>query len=260
MNSITIIPARMGSSRFPGKPLEKIHGFPMIEHVYRRSKQAKLTEETIVATCDKEIFDFIISIGGEAIMTSNDHQRASDRCSEALMSINKKSSVNFDSIVMVQGDEPLVDPDQIDKTVDLFNKQPKTFVSNFAGPFHDVDELQSKNSIKVVASVDGNALYFSRNIIPFVPESNLEVYKKQVCIIGFSNNTLSEYSKLSTTSLEEMESIDMLRVIQHGHKVKLIFTNKITLPVDVKSDIQRVENLIEQDALYFSLFRSNFYS
>ena len=115
--NICIIPARMGSSRFPGKPMQEILGKPMIEHVYKRTKLCKSLSDVFVATCDKEIYDFIISIGGNAVMTSNVHERASDRCGEAIVKIESKLGTIFDVMVMVQGDEPMINPEMIDQAI-----------------------------------------------------------------------------------------------------------------------------------------------
>jgi len=250
MNSVTLIPSRMGSSRFPGKPLEYICGRPMIEHVYRRSALSSKSCLTVVATCDHEIRDFVASIGGLAVMTSSEHVRASDRCAEALATINDNSSLSYDHVVMVQGDEPLVQPSFIDQTIDYFENNKDAFVSNMAGPFLDEKEFLSENSIKLVSTLDGYALYFSRRPIPYSQPITDDSNKKQVCVIGFSASTLQQYSTLDVTTLEFKESIDMLRVLQHGYRVRLLDTDKLSLPVDVPADIERVTQLFHHDSLF----------
>lgn len=254
MKSVTLIPARMGSSRFPGKPLELICGRPMIEHVYRRCELSSNACLTAVATCDRQIYEFVTSIGGQAIMTSSEHVRASDRCAEALATINDQSALAYEHVVMVQGDEPLVHPSFIDQTITYFKNNNDAFASNIAGPFLDEKEFLSENSIKVVSTLDGHALYFSRRSIPYSQPITDISNKKQVCVIGFSALSLELYSGLSPTLLEVKESIDMLRILQHGHRVRMLDTEITSLPVDVPSDIDRATQLLQNDKLFLKMF------
>jgi 3-deoxy-manno-octulosonate cytidylyltransferase (CMP-KDO synthetase) len=254
MKSVTLIPARMGSSRFPGKPLERICGKPMIEHVYRRSALSSKSCLTAVATCDHEIYEFVTSIGGHAIMTSSEHVRASDRCAEALAAINAHSAFTYDHVVMVQGDEPVVQPAFIDQTVNYFKAHKDAFASNIAGPFLDEEEFLSENSIKVVSTLDSHALYFSRRPIPYSQPTTDASNKKQVCVIGFSASSLEMYSALDVTALEVKESIDMLRILQHGYRVRLLSTESLSLPVDVPGDIERVTHVLQHDKLFQDIF------
>ena len=162
MKIIGIIPARMGSSRFSGKPLADINGWPMIAHVYKRSKLANILNEVYVATCDKEIYDYIVSIGGKAIMTSDKHERASDRMAEALLYIEKNYKENVDIIVMLQGDEPMITPDMIKAAVNPLINNKKIKISNLYSKINSLEEFEDKNEIKVVIDQNQFALYFSK--------------------------------------------------------------------------------------------------
>ena len=165
MNILAIIPARMGSSRFPGKPMEKILDKPMIGHVYENVIKCDLLTKTVVATCDQEISDYINSIGGQAIMTSDKHERASDRCAEALGYL-EEDGIQYDIVVMVQGDEPMTHPDMISEAVAPMLKNPEIIVTNLLGEVESEEEFEDRNCIKVVCDLDSNALYFSREPIP----------------------------------------------------------------------------------------------
>ena len=158
MNIIALIPARMGSSRFPGKPMAPIMGKPMSGHVYDRVSQNSLLSGTVVATCDTEIADYINSIGGRAVMTGSHHERASDRCAEALAFIEKEDGVTYDIIVMVQGDEPMTHPDMISEAVNPMLENPELQIVNLLGKIESIAEFEDRNCIKVVCDLKSNAL------------------------------------------------------------------------------------------------------
>ena len=189
LNIISLIPARMGSSRFPGKPMKKILGIPMIEHVYRRVVLSKKLSKVAVATCDDEIFNHITNIGGLAIMTGKHHERASDRCAEALQIFEKKIKKKFEIIGMLQGDEPLISSKIIDDCFKKMDKNKEILITNAISKIHSNQELKDKNCIKVVFDNDLYALYFSRSIIPFT-KKNFSTHFKQVCIINFRRKML----------------------------------------------------------------------
>ena len=245
MNIIAIIPARMGSSRFPGKPMAKILGKPMIGHVYERVRSSKLLSETIVATCDQVIFDYIESIGGKAVMTSDKHERASDRCAEALEKLEKLNKVLYDIVVMVQGDEPMTHPEMIEEAVQPMLVNAEIKVTNLIGVIKSKEEFEDRNCIKVVCDLKGNALYFSREPIPTRSKVDKVIMNKQVCIIPFRRDFLLDYIKLEPTPLEEIESVDMMRIIEHGIKVFMVPTSFDTKAVDTEEDLKEVEKLIE---------------
>jgi len=246
MNIISIIPARMGSSRFPGKPMKKINGIPMIEHVYKNVKSCKLLKETIVATCDIEIQKFIESLGGKAIMTNSNHERASDRCAEALDIIETNNKIKYDIVVMVQGDEPMINSQMITDSVQPLINDKEVKVTNLLGDIKTKEEFEDKNCIKVVCDKDLNAIYFSREPIPSLAKKEHEYMKKQICIIPFRRDFLKQYLKMKPTFLEEIESIDMMRIIENGFKVKMVPTKFETFAVDTEKDLLKVENILRK--------------
>jgi 3-deoxy-manno-octulosonate cytidylyltransferase (CMP-KDO synthetase) len=250
MRIVGIIPARLASSRFPGKPLAPILGIPMIGHVYFRSKLSKLLDELFVATCDKEIADYVTSIGGKAIMTSSSHKRASDRTAEALLHVERESGLRADIVVMIQGDEPMLRPEMIDEAVAPLLEDDSILVSNLMAPLKSASEHDDVNEIKVVVDATGFALYFSREPIPTRRRgTDLVPMNKQVCIIPFRRDFLLKFNELEPTPLEIAESVDMLRVLEHGYKVRMIPTRYDVYSVDTEEDRQRVETLMAGDRL-----------
>jgi 3-deoxy-manno-octulosonate cytidylyltransferase (CMP-KDO synthetase) len=243
MNILALIPARMGSSRFPGKPMAKILGKPMIGHVYERVSKCNLLIKTVVATCDQEILEYVESIGGEAVMTSNHHERASDRCAEALGYLEKKNGIKYDIIVMVQGDEPMTHPNMITEAVAPMLNDPEILVTNLLGDIENIEEFEDRNCIKVVCDLNSNALYFSREPIPTRKFGDVSM-KKQVCIIPFRREFLLKYTSLEPTPLEIEESVDMMRVLEYGLKVKMVDTKHQTYAVDTIDDLKKVERVM----------------
>ena len=249
-NIIAIIPARMASTRFPGKPLAKILGIPMIGHVYFRSKMCKTLSEVYVATCDKEIANYIESIGGKAIMTADTHERASDRTAEALLKIENITGEKFDIVVMIQGDEPMVTPDMIESAVKPLIDDPDIKITNLMTKMNSIEEHEDPNEIKVVVDKDNFAIYFSREPIPSRKKGAKDVpMLKQVCIIPFQRDFLLKFNELESTPLEIIESVDMMRVIEHGYKVRMVFADIQTASVDTVEDLARVEKLMVNDTL-----------
>lgn len=242
---IALIPARMGSSRFPGKPLAELLGEPMIGHVYREVSKNTRLSLTAVATCDREIADYIESIGGRVVMTSSRHERASDRCAEALGILENEEGIRFDIVVMVQGDEPMTHPDMISEAIQPMLEDPEIQVGNLMGEINSFEEFEDRNCIKVVCDLEGNAIYFSREPIPTRSKKQEIPMFKQVCIIPFRRDFLLEYTNMKPTPLEIAESIDMLRVLEHGLKVRLIPTKYQSYPVDTMEDLIKVENLMQ---------------
>lgn len=251
MNIISIIPARMGSSRFPGKPMADILGMPMIGHVYKRVKMSNLLTEVYVATCDEEIYDYVVSIGGKAVMTSDCHERCSDRCAEAMLKIEKDENIKVDIMVMVQGDEPLTFPQMIDEAVNPMLKDKDIIISNLVADLDTIEEFEDPNEVKVVMDKNNNALYFSREPIPSRKKGVLDVpMKKQVCVIPFTRDFLLEYNEMEPTPLEIIESVDMMRILENGMQVKMIDTQYITKAVDTKEDLEKVVEMMKEDQLF----------
>ena len=251
MNIISIIPARMGSSRFPGKPMANILGMPMIGHVYKRVKMSKTLSEVYVATCDKEIYDYVESIGGKAVMTSDCHERCSDRCAEAMLKIEKDTDQKCDIMVMVQGDEPLTFPEMIDEAVQPMVEDKNILITNLVADIDSLEAFENPNEVKVVMDKFSNAIYFSREPIPSRKKGILEVpMKKQVCVIPFTRDFLLEYNQMEPTPLEIIESVDMMRIIENGMKVKMVPTHYITKAVDTQEDLNQVCEMMKEDKLY----------
>jgi len=244
MRVLCVIPARMGSSRFPGKPLASIKGRPMIEWVYEGVRRSPLVHTTVVATCDEPIRDHIVSIGGKAVMTSSAHERASDRCAEALQIIEVDSGESFEVVVMVQGDEPLVRPEMIEEALAPFQDDETVEVVNLLGRLDGEGDLHDPNCIKVVCDAQMNALYMSRAPIPASKWVDVPTVGKQVCIIPFRRQFLLDYTNMSPTPLEVAESIDMLRVLENGFSVRMVPTRWASIAVDAPRDIAAVEQVL----------------
>ena len=236
----------MGSSRFPGKPMARILGKPMIGHVYERVSRSPMLALTAVATCDKEIFDYVNSIGGVAVMTGNHHERASDRCAEALVELEKIYRTRYDIVVMVQGDEPMTHPDMIAEAVRPMQEDPKLQIVNLLGHIGSVEEFEDRNCIKVVCDLESNALYFSREPIPTRAKIVEIPMGKQVCVIPFRRDFLLEYTSMAPTPLEIAESVDMMRVLEHGLKVRMVPTKHNSKSVDTLADLNSVEQIMAQ--------------
>ena len=235
----------MGSSRFPGKPMISILGKPMIGHVYERVSSSPLLNLTAVATCDKEVYDYIESIGGTAVMTGDYHERASDRCAEALEKLEKLNNTRYDIVVMIQGDEPMTHPDMIKEAIQPLLDDDEIQVVNLLGTIKEKSEFEDRNCIKVVCDLKMNAIYFSREPIPTNTKVESIPMGKQVCIIPFRRDFLLEYLKLEPTPLEIAESIDMLRILEHGMKVRMARTKHNTQSVDTPDDLIKVQQLMQ---------------
>ena len=247
MRSIAIIPARMGSSRFPGKPLALIGGVPMIGHVYSRARRNPRLDGVYIATCDEEIRRYALEIGAECIMTSSRHERASDRTAEAAGLIERRSGAGFDVVVMIQGDEPMIHPGMIDEAMAPLVGDPSVQVVNLMAPLDEV-EARNPNAIKVVCDRNGDALYFSRQPIPSGRGPAARPFK-QVCIIPFRRAFLDTFTALEPTPLERAESVDMLRALEHGYRVRMASTAYTTRSVDTPGDLVAVTVLMAADGM-----------
>lgn len=244
MKIAVLIPARMQSSRFPGKPLASIAGLPMIEHVRRRCLLAKGIDEVAVATCDEEIRSIVASFGGKVIMTSAKHFGCTDRIAEASLKLKA------DIIVNVQGDEPAIMPQMVEELVDEFKGTKGIDCANLMIRITDEKELGDPNVIKVTVDKNGYALYFSRTAIPFqrfkIPEL---VHYKQTGLYAFTSLFLSLFSKLEPSLLERAEGIDMLRALENGYRVKMRKISGVLIGVDTVSDLEKAERLIKESPI-----------
>ena len=242
---VAIIPARMGSSRFPGKPLADILGLPMIEHVRRRVEMCQSLHSTYVATCDDEILKTVENYGGRAVMTSSLHERASDRVAEAAQSIEA------DIFVLVQGDEPMIVPEMIDRAIKPMIEDHSIGCVNLTRRINTNESWHDPNTIKVVTGIDGNALYFSREPIPtnrILGIDNIPKFK-QVCIIPFRKKILLKYASLEPSPLEKSESVDMMRFLENGYPIRMVETEFDTYSVDTPEDLERIKQIMREDQL-----------
>ena len=241
MKILLLIPARMGSTRFPGKPLAPIHGVPMIGHVLAGVQGSSLVTDIAVATCDEEIAKYVESLGAQYVMTSDQHERASDRCAEAVIQMESQNKEKYDIVVMVQGDEPMVTSEMVDQALEPMLRDSSILVTNLLGQISKDEEFFSPNTIKVVCDNFGDALYFSRQAIPTYSPQRIVPRTKQVCVIPFRRDFLMQYAAMAPTPLEIAESIDMLRVLEHGYKVRMVPTDFISIAVDTPADLERLE-------------------
>jgi 3-deoxy-manno-octulosonate cytidylyltransferase (CMP-KDO synthetase) len=242
---VAIIPARMGSSRFPGKPLAPLLGRPMIEHVYKRAQLCQQLEAVYIATCDDDIRQAATAFGAPVLMTASTHERASDRVAEAA------AELDAEIVVMIQGDEPLITPAMIDSALAPLIADQSVKCVNLARRINYQREYFDPNTIKIVMNTKGEALYFSRSPIPAADFTKAEAPPlfKQVCVIPFRRAFLLQFARLEPTPLERAESIDMLRALEHGYAVRLVETEIDTHAVDTEEDLRLVETLMQRDPL-----------
>lgn len=252
MKILGIIPARMAATRFPNKPMALIGDMPMIGHCYIRSKMCDLLDEVYVATCDQEIYDYIVRIGGKAVMTSNSHERATERSAEALLSVEKLLDKKFDIVVMIQGDEPLVDPEMIKESIiPLLNGDNN--VSNLMAKLQNLEEARNPNFVKVVCDIEGKALYMSREPIPSPTKFNGNIdYYRQLGLIAFTKDAILKFISLPESILEIIESVDMNRLLEYNMPIQMSITNYEADSVDTIDDLYRVEFKMMKDKLYLN--------
>ena len=250
MRILAVIPARMASSRFPGKPMAQILGMPMIGHCYCRVRLCEELSDTYVATCDKEIFDYIESIGGKVVMTADTHERASDRAAEAMLKIETQTGEKTDILVMVQGDEPMDTPQMVGEALGPMLADESINVVNLVAPISNAEEFEDPNTVKVVTDPAGNALYFSREPVPSRKKWSGDIpMQKQVCVIPFRRDYLLEFNNTPETPLEQIESVDMLRVLESGGRVRMVPTRYPSIGVDTPEHLERVSQLMADDPL-----------
>ena len=246
MTSICIIPARMASTRFPGKPLAKLLGMSLIEHIFHRARLCQDLDRIVVATCDREIFDVIIAAGGEAVMTADTHERCTDRTEEAIRNLGLELA-GEDLVLMLQGDEIMVSPEMLSDMVAQFNKTGADVI-NLISRLYTPEDHTDPNTVKAVSAPDGRLLYMSRAAIPSTARAdNVPVYQ-QTGIIAFKSAFLKRYSALPQTPLEKIESCDMMRVIEHGLPIYGVLTETETIGVDTEADRGRAEQRLAADA------------
>jgi 3-deoxy-manno-octulosonate cytidylyltransferase (CMP-KDO synthetase) len=243
MKFIGIIPARYASTRFPGKPLALLGGRPVIQHVYEKAVAA--IGEAYVATDDQRIFEVVKAFGGQAVMTRSDHQSGTDRIEEAC----EKIGTDADVIINIQGDEPFVAVSQIETLKGLFN-HPQTQIGTLGKRFESMEAVMNPNSPKIVTDKTGFALYFSRSVIPYIRGKEQDVwinhfpYLKHLGIYAYRRETLYEITHLPSSSLELAESLEQLRWLENGYRIRVGITEVETVGIDTPEDLQRAESFL----------------
>lgn len=243
MNVLGIIPARYASTRFPGKPLTDINGKSMICRVYEQASAAGLAE-VIVATDDDRIFAHVQAFGGKAVMTAEHHQSGTDRCFEAY----KLNDKPYEYIINIQGDEPFIKPEQIDLVANCFQR-PNTQLATLVKKITTEEELFNVNAPKVVLSTSGDALYFSRQPIPYCRNVPQDIWHKQhkyfkhIGIYGYRADILEQITQLPPSALELAESLEQLRWLENGFKITTALTEFETIGIDSPEDLLKVQHL-----------------
>jgi 3-deoxy-manno-octulosonate cytidylyltransferase (CMP-KDO synthetase) len=237
---VAVIPARYGSTRFPGKPLAELAGKPIIQHAATRTARAKLVDRVVVATDDERIYRCVVGFGGEAIMTSKEHPTGTDRIGEAI------AGIECDIVVNVQGDEPAVDPGAVDAAVTPLIDDGSLVMSTLAAPIQDRKELLSPHVVKVVVDARGFALYFSRSPIPGDRSEVHDIdsrtpYKKHIGLYVFRRDFLGAFISLKRTPLECAEELEQLRALENGYRIRVVDTEAFSVGVDTPEDLERLE-------------------
>ena len=240
MKVVGIIPARYASSRFPGKPLVDIEGKSMIQRVYEQVQKCERISAAVIATDDERIFNAVKAFGGTVVMTADTHTSGTDRCAEALGLLEEE----FDIAVNIQGDEPFIDPIQIEQVIGCFENE-KTDISTLIKKIDNGDVLCDSNTVKVVTGVDGAALYFSRTCIPYLRDKEGDWllhhdYYQHIGIYGFRTKVLKEVTRLKPSALELAESLEQLRWLENGYKIVTAVTDKHSVGIDTPEDLERL--------------------
>jgi len=240
MNIIGIIPARYASTRFPGKPLIDIGGKSMIQRVYEQALKASSLKFVIVATDDERIVEHVKTFGGHVMLTESNHQSGTDRCSEVVRRLD-----GFDIAINIQGDEPYIDPYQIDLVASCFQDE-QTQIATLVKKIDDYNELLNNNTPKVVLNSSMDALYFSRHTIPFIRGLSIEdwlvhhTYYKHIGIYGYRCQVLEALAQLPVSSLEKAESLEQLRWLENGYRIRTAETTVETIAIDEPGDLQKL--------------------
>ena len=238
---VAVIPARMASSRFPGKPLVNILDLPLVENVRRRALLCPRIDDAVVATCDQSILDMVQSYGGKAVMTANTHERCTDRVEEA------SHLLDLDIAVIVQGDEPLFFPEILETLVEPLLQDDKLLCTNLLSIIHDESDLSHQDIVKAVINNQQNVLYFSRAHIPFMRVKAPCPWYRQTGVSAFTKSFLQHFSRLPATPLEIVESVDLLRILEHGYSIRGVLCDQITIGVDRPEDVGKVEAILKSD-------------
>lgn len=237
---VAVIPARYASSRFPGKPLAKIHDKPMIQWVYERVKNVEKINEVYVATDDERIFNEVKSFGGKVIMTSEGHKSGSDRVCEAISKIDE----NIDIVLNIQGDEPMIKKEMINELISAFEDD-SVNMATLKKRIYNEEDINNPNIAKVITDENNDAIYFSRSTIPYNRDGIKNIkYFKHIGIYGYTKKFLLEFAELTQGRLEILEQLEQLRAIENGYKIRVIETEYESIGVDLLEHIEKVEKFI----------------
>ena len=240
MKILCVIPARYASTRLPGKPLLPVAGKPMIVRVYERAKQARKVAKVLVATDDERIERAVQKEGGEAMLTAKDHPTGTDRLAEVA-----EKYADFDVVINVQGDEPLIEPSLIDELAALFEEDSNLNMATVKTEIKSEEEKNNPNNVKVVTDQRGYALYFSRSLMPYPRKGGAAVYK-HIGIYAYRRDFLLEYAKMPPTPLEQSESLEQLRALENGYAIKVIETKHRFVGVDTEEDLALVNRIYSE--------------
>ena len=243
MKFLGVIPSRYASTRLEGKPLKDICGHTMVEWVYKRALKSKL-DGVVVATDDERIVDEVKSFGGNVILTRKDHINGTSRIAEVC-----ETYTDYDVIVNIQGDEPLIEPDMINSIIDSFVEDNTIPMSTLKYKLTDMAEIENPNAVKIVTDKNDFAIYFSRSVIPYPRNLNMDNYYKHVGIYGYKRDFVMEYAKMASTPLELSESLEQLRVLENGYKIKVLETPYKIIGVDTQEELERVREYITKNGL-----------
>ncbi|MGL6025459.1 MAG: 3-deoxy-manno-octulosonate cytidylyltransferase [Cetobacterium sp.] len=243
MKFLGVIPARYESTRLPKKPLKDICGHTMIEWVYKRALKSNL-DKVIVATDSIVVFNEVKSFGGDVILTSENHLNGTSRIAEVCEKVT-----DYDVIINIQGDEPLIEGDMINSLIDVFKKEENLKMATLKHKLLKREDIENPNFVKVVTDKKDYAIYFSRSVIPYPRNENWDIYFKHVGIYGYKREFVLEYSKLESTPLENSESLEQLRVLENGYKIKVLETPYEIIGVDTEAELDKVRKYIVEKGI-----------
>ncbi|MCX7816146.1 MAG: 3-deoxy-manno-octulosonate cytidylyltransferase [Syntrophales bacterium] len=243
MKKVAVIPSRLASTRFPGKPLALLKGKPIIQHVYERATSSPLIDYTVVATDSKEIFETVRRFGGEVVMTATDHRSGTDRVNEAATILNLS---DYDIVVNIQGDQPTFEPKHIEEVVMPLMEDDKLLMTTLVYKITNKEDVENPNIVKAVLTNRNFALYFSRSPIPYIREKNLPYnYYKHHGIYAYRRYFLRIFSNLPTGVLERLESLEQLRALEYGYPIKVVESAYDSIEIDTKEDLERLSYILE---------------
>jgi 3-deoxy-manno-octulosonate cytidylyltransferase (CMP-KDO synthetase) len=244
---IGIIPARFASTRLMGKPLININGKPMIKRVYEQAKKSNLLNRVIVATDNVKIFNTVNKFGGEAVMTSRKHKSGTDRIGE-ILKLRKSEMIECEIVVNIQGDEPFIAPENIDKAIEPLIRDKNINVSTLAIQIKNTKDIKDPNIVKVIFNKSGDAIYFSRSPVPYNRDKikNLSYYK-HIGLYVYRRNFLEKFIKVKPSKLETAEKLEQLRIIENGEKIRVVLTDIDSHSIDTKNDLIKIKSKLIQN-------------